>query len=612
MKKNKLKPLLPSLCATAVLAAFGVTLLLLHTFSQYPLYRLSGIFLLTLALIELLLIAFGKPKAAETAEPMPDAPSEAESEPVAEAVAEPEAESESERSGGKKHKRHKRGRGKLFKALWRGLTRLAKSAAVWLLPLLLLAVLIIGSVWFGASLWAQPTSSILLAYWHLALVAIFFVVAVVGDNLCRHADAEDARIAMLNRNVSLFFKLTKLITVLIAAPLALSLLGLIHIHVYIGYALAVLFYYVIVMTFVSLAVRAFKRELSSTPGIVILLPFLGGDIKELAVLSFLEENTGITLRSLWSLKFIKHIIPYSVIAAALLFWASTGLVYVTSNQQAAVYRLGVLQEQTLTPGLHMTLPYPLDRSEIYDTATINKVTIGYRADDSEYNVWTENHGSEEYRLLLGSGDELVSINLRLEYRISDLKLYLRSSSAPEKIMEAKAYELVTARTINTDLEDILSTNRETFSATLHEDLKASLNEVGSGIEVVSVVLESIHPPVEVAEVYHKFIAAEIRASKYLLDAQGTAAEIRANALSVSDSLLTQANIDHYSRVADATTEINAFMAAIEASEQYPDEYKYYKYLDAIRRAYKNAKLVIVGNDVDSSRIYFGDIPTQVQ
>lgn len=604
MKKNKLKPLLPSIVATAVLAAFGITLLLLHTFSQYPLYRLSGIFLLTLAATELLLIAFGESGSAPNA----DAP-EAVATEVTESVVEETAETDAEP---KKRKKSRRSPNRIFRAAGHTFSHLLSSATTWLLPLLLAAVIIIGAVWFGAALWAQATASIVLAYWHLALIAVFFVLAVVGDNLCRHAQTDSTRTAMLNRNVSLFFKLTKLVLVLIALPLALSLLGIIHIHVYIGYALAALFYYTVVMTFVSLAVRTFKRELSSTPGIVVLLPFLNGDIKELAVLSFLEENTGITLRSLWSLKFIKHIIPYSIIAAALLFWASTGLVYVTSNQQAAVYRLGVLQEETLTPGLHMTLPYPLDRCEIYDTATVNKMTIGYRSDEAQDNVWTESHGNEEYRLLLGSGNELVSINLRLEYRISDLKLYLRNSSSPERIMEAKAYELVTSRTINTDLETILSTNRETFSADLHNDLKESLASVGSGIEVVSVVLESIHPPVEVAEVYHNFIAAEIRATRYLLDAQGTAAEIKANAESTSDTLLTQANMDYYNRVADATTEINSFMAAVSASEQYPDEYKYYKYLDAIRRAYKNARLVIVGNDVDSSRLYFGEIPAQVQ
>lgn len=102
----------------------------------------------------------------------------------------------------------------------------------------------------------------------------------------------------------------------------------------------------------------------SAPDVVILLPFINGDIKELAVLSFLEENTGITLRSLWSLKFVKRILPYWI-ASALLFRGSTGIAYVESRQEAEIYRVGILREEMPEQRLHLTLPCPIDRSEAF-------------------------------------------------------------------------------------------------------------------------------------------------------------------------------------------------------------------------------------------------------
>ena len=135
----------------------------------------------------------------------------------------------------------------------------------------------------------------------------------------------------------------------------------------------------------------------------------------------MEENTGITLRSLWSIKYIREITPTVLFLIGLLLWMSTCVVQVETNQQAAIYRIGHLQDRILEPGLHLTLPYPFDKVEIYDTETISKTTIGYKAIENADNIWTEGHEGEEYKLLLGGGDEVVSINLRLEYKISDLR-----------------------------------------------------------------------------------------------------------------------------------------------------------------------------------------------
>lgn len=589
--------MLPSCLATLGLFAFSSIFLLLYRFTQYSLFHLSGIFLLLLAAVNFILIIFNK-----------DAPDkDAQTESVTESI---EQESEPQTATEKKASVSD-GAKKLFKRCAKGAARVLESNER-IVALILLSLTLIGfAVWFGGAAWMKyPTPT--LEYWHLALVAILFVVTIVADNLCKHASADNQRVAMLNRNACLFFKLTKILLVLIAAALTLKLLNIFDICIYILYAIASLFYYVVVMIALSVAVRAFRKELISSPGIVILLPFLNSDIKELAVISFLEDNTGITLRSLWSLKFLKHLLPYSIVCAAILLWASTGIVYVQSHQEAAVYRLGTLQDETLSPGLHMTLPYPFDSAEIHDTTTINKVTIGYKSTENIDNVWTESHGEQEYRLLLGSGTELVSINLRLEYRIGDLNKYLRCSSSPEKILEAKAYELVTSKTIDVDLDTMLSTDRAGFSADLQKKLTESINEVGIGIKLVNVILESIHPPVEVASVYQDFIAAELQAEKELLTAQAKCIQRLADAQTAKETLVNYANIDYNKKTAAATTELSEFMAAISASAEYPDEYKYYKYLDAICKAYNNSRLVIVGSDIDSSRIYFGSIPSATE
>jgi hypothetical protein len=131
---------------------------------------------------------------------------------------------------------------------------------------------------------------------------------------------------------------------LLTIATVIKLLNFGELQKYLYYALIVVFYYASVLMLISLVVCFIKKELTEKPKIIIPLPFAGKDKNDLSVLSFLENNTGITMRGLWSMKLIKQIVPYTVIAVAALFWLSTGIVQVESYQEATVYRMGVLQE----------------------------------------------------------------------------------------------------------------------------------------------------------------------------------------------------------------------------------------------------------------------------
>ena len=160
------------------------------------------------------------------------------------------------------------------------------------------------------------------------------------------------------------------------------------------------------------------------------------------------------------------------------------------------------------------------------------------------------------------------------------------------------------------LDQIIAANRETFAITFREELIAMLAERDAGLEVVNVILESIHPPVEVADVYQAFIGAGIDAEKMILEAQGASAVRIAEAQSSYYEIVNEAYVDYCGKKATALTEVSEFMAAVEASNEYPSEYSYYRYLDAVCSAYQSAKLIILGNGVDGSRLYYGNFATE--
>jgi len=444
---------------------------------------------------------------------------------------------------------------------------------------------------------------------HAVFLIILFVVITILERLCKHSKDNTRFVSAIISNCRVFFTILSIQTVLAAACVIVEVLQLINIQKYIGYIYTGIFFYSAAFVTLSMLIIIMRKELDVAPYIHISVPFVKREIdgQEKSFVEYLEENTGITLRSLWSIKYIRDITPAVLFMIAALLWLSTCIIQVETNQQAAVYRIGNLQEKILKPGLHLTLPYPFDKVEIYDTESVNKTTIGYKATENADNIWTEGHEGEEYKLLLGGGDEVVSINLRLEYKISDLKQYLTTATSPESMMQALAYELVTDQTIATDLSSLMSADRDAFSESFQKELSKMMEEKNLGLEVVAVVLESIHPPVEIAWVYQELISAGINAEKYIVNAQDVAAVTIAQAETTHDTTVGGAQVSYEEKVAAAKASITEFMASVEAYNASSDAYKYQKYLAAVRKAYGNANLVILGEGVDQSAIYFGNI-----
>ena len=435
----------------------------------------------------------------------------------------------------------------------------------------------------------------------LALTAF----TIVLEKWCRHVSSEDdTYTAAQLKGICSALRLIRLAYLLTAAASVLSLLAIYDADSILKVLLQILFVFETVFLTFTLVVRGVRRELDVKPE--ALVSFRGMD-KDAGILTYLEENTGITMRSLWSLQFVKQTLPAAVLGVALALWLSTGLVQIGSHQEGALFRLGKLREKTLKPGFHLTLPWPFDRVEVTDTQSIGKVTIGFVPTEVQDNYWTKAHGGEEYRLLLGDGNEIASINLTIEYKINDLIKYRKNTADPVAILQAKAYEIITERTISTDLDTLLAADREAFSADFRKELTEKLSGYETGLEVVSVVLVSIHPPVEVAGIYQDIINAGIDAEYLILNAETIANTAVMSAKEEAEKVIGAAKVSQREQVAGAEASVKEFLASVDADKDNPGYYRYQKYINALTKAYGGAKLIIVGEGVDSANLYIGSL-----
>ena len=223
---------------------------------------------------------------------------------------------------------------------------------------------------------------------HAVFLIILFVVITIFERLCKHSKDNTRFVKAILSNCRIFFTVLSAQTVLAAACVIVEVLQLVNIQKYIGYIYTGIFFYYVLFVTLSILIIIMRKELAVAPYIHVPIPFVKTEIdgEEKSFVEYLEENTGITLRSLWSIKYIREITPSVLFLIGLLLWLSTCIIQVETNQQAAIYRIGKLQNRIMEPGLHLTLPYPFDKVEIYDTETVNKITIGYKATENADNI----------------------------------------------------------------------------------------------------------------------------------------------------------------------------------------------------------------------------------
>jgi membrane protease subunit HflK len=204
-----------------------------------------------------------------------------------------------------------------------------------------------------------------------------------------------------------------------------------------------------------------------------------------------------------------------VLAAA---WLLSGLYTIGQGQEGIVYRFGKLLESEVAPGLHYHAPVPIEKVQKVPVGTIQRVELGFRtvgriSGGARAYQWESRHqtGGYEKRLdesLIFTGDEnIIDLNTLIQFRIKHPVMYVLNIENPREIV--RSYGQATLRRIVSimDIERLLTTDRIRTEEMVGVSLQALLDLSGSGIEVITVKLQDVHPPLEVVSAFRDVASA---------------------------------------------------------------------------------------------------------
>ncbi|AQR74289.1 protease modulator HflK [Sphingomonas sp. LM7] len=208
-----------------------------------------------------------------------------------------------------------------------------------------------------------------------------------------------------------------------------------------------------------------------------------------------------------------------VIGGLLLVWVLyTSIHPIGPRERGLVTTLGSYSS-TLTPGVRITLPAPLQLVDVIDVA----------------NIRTENFPTGGENLMLTGDQNIVDLAYSVRWDIRSAVDYRFQIAKPEDTVRATAESAMRAVVATTSLNDAIGQGRSRIEAQVQATIQQILDSYNSGIRIQGVAIQKAAAPQAVDEDFKQVTAAqqEAQANKnnanayaqqVLAAAQGEAAE----------------------------------------------------------------------------------------
>ena len=246
----------------------------------------------------------------------------------------------------------------------------------------------------------------------------------------------------------------------------------------------------------------------------------------------------------------------------ILFYLFSGIFSVKQDEVAIILRwgriAGVGERRILKPGFHWAFPEPIDKVIKIPVKKIKTLTLE--------DFWNPDLEKEEkispppflipwregYAI---TGDiNLIHMKWQVEYRITDPIAYIKNIKDEEKTLRDILSQAIVRTTATFTVDEALRTRLESLVEKTKNYANRKLEELGGGMEIVSLYLAKSQPPLQVSDAFNRVIRAEqiksakinearTYANRVINTARGTAAKIIASAWTYRNEVINSAKAD---------------------------------------------------------------------
>ena len=211
----------------------------------------------------------------------------------------------------------------------------------------------------------------------------------------------------------------------------------------------------------------------------------------------------------------KSWVPVFIIGAVSLLLLGTSVHMIEPEERAVVKTLGNYT-RTMTPGLNISAPFPIETVDVENVQGLREVRIPETGDGA--------------KLILTGDQNLVDLSYIVRWNISDLENFKFRLAEPVETVGEVAEAAMRAAVAEKTLNDTFSgQGRSEIQQDVRERMQRVLDAYQAGINVLGVEIDKADPPAEVVDAFRDVSVAEQNADAARNQARGYAQQVIARA-----------------------------------------------------------------------------------
>ncbi|MFL6858756.1 MAG: protease modulator HflK [Allosphingosinicella sp.] len=203
------------------------------------------------------------------------------------------------------------------------------------------------------------------------------------------------------------------------------------------------------------------------------------------------------------------------LAVFALLWIMFTSFHVVGAQERGVVTLFGRYSRTLSPGVNMTLPSPIERMQKIDVGQIRATDVGGEANSQN--------------LIITGDSNLIDVAYTVRWSIRDPQLYLFSLAAPDATVTEVSESAMRAVVATVTLDDAIGAGRGDIETRVGLLMQQMLDRYGAGIRIEGVAVKQSDPPAAVLDAFKAVSAAQQAAQGDINNAKTYALQITARA-----------------------------------------------------------------------------------
>ncbi|MEM6617562.1 MAG: FtsH protease activity modulator HflK [Pseudomonadota bacterium] len=289
-----------------------------------------------------------------------------------------------------------------------------------------------------------------------------------------------------------------------------------------------------------------------------------------------------------------------LVGVLLLVWLASGFYRVQTDQQGVVLRFGEYVATT-SEGLNYHLPYPIESVITPRVTRINRIDIGIRTDESGRTNRAGQDVPEESLMLTGD-ENIVDVDFAVFWLIKDAGDYLFNIQNPEGTVKAVAESAMREVVGRSDIQPILTQDREVTEVAVLELIQQTLDSYESGIEITQLQLQKVDPPNQVIDAFRDVQAARADQARLRNEAQAYANRVVPEARGESERIRQQAEAYREQTIAEAEGQADRFVAVYEEYRKAPEVTRQRMYLETMERVFGDSEKIVIDDAVGGSGV----------